>query len=93
MSETTTAIETRSTRVNVMLDHGTLAFMDGETARLKEQLGAHVGRSEMIRAVFGAIADASLTLGNCRSEEDARAAFRRHFRRVADSVRAESDRR
>lgn len=76
-------------RVNMTLDAPTLAFMDRESARMKDRLGVTVGRSEMIRAVFGAISDTGIGFGSCRSEDDIRNALRRHFQRIAESLHRE----
>lgn len=82
-----------STRVNMLLSGTVLRWMDGETTRMKNALGVSIGRSEMTRAVFGAIADSGLNFGNCRTESEIQIAIKRHFDRVAAIVRQDQARR
>jgi hypothetical protein len=93
MTETAVSQEatsrTLTTRINLMLSNSAIEWMDAESSRMKRQLGVCIGRSEMTRAVFGALEDAGINWGGCRSEAEIRRAFGGHLRRMAEALKAE----
>jgi hypothetical protein len=80
---------TLTKRINLLLSNSAIAWMNAESSRLKRQLGVCIGRSEMTRAVFGALEDAGINWGGCRSEAEIRRAFGGHLRRVAEALKTE----
>lgn len=62
----------RLDRVNVVLDTETLDWLESKAAQIRERTGATINRSQLIRAVLCALADARLGLGSCRTEVEIR---------------------
>jgi hypothetical protein len=59
-------------RVNVILDRNLLIRLEKTALKIREESGATLNRSQLIRAIVGAFADLNLRLGGCRTERDIR---------------------
>ena len=68
-------------RVNVILGQDTLAWLDRVSSEIGENSGTAVSRSELLRAIVGAISDRNLRVVGCQTERDIRDAFHRFLSR------------
>jgi hypothetical protein len=72
-------------RVNVILDRNLLAWLEKTALKIREDNGATLNRSQLIRAIVGAFADLNLRLRGCRTEKDIREGLFRYLDRVTRS--------
>jgi hypothetical protein len=69
-------------RVNVILDRNLLMWLENTALKIREESGATLNRSQLIRAIVGAFADLNLRLRGCRTERDIREGLFRHLDRL-----------
>jgi hypothetical protein len=69
-------------RVNVILDRNLLMWLEKTAWKIREDTGATLNRSQLIRAILGAFADLNLRLRGCRTERDIREGLFRYLDRV-----------
>ena len=62
-------------RINIMLTPEILEYLDEETRRIRRRTRRRVSRSELVRAIFKAIASQQLTFEQCGTEADITTAF------------------
>jgi hypothetical protein len=72
-------------RVNVILDRRLLMWLEKTAVRIREDTGAPVNRSELIRGIVGAFADLNLRLRGCRTENDIREGLFRYLDQATKS--------
>jgi hypothetical protein len=72
-------------RVNVILDRNLLVWLEKAAFQIREDTGATVNRSELIRAIVGAFADLNLKLRGCRTERDLREGLFKYLDRLIGS--------
>ena len=66
-----------ATRVNVMLSREVLEWLDAQTEHLRQNAGADVNRSALVRAIVGAFADNKLRFSGVRDEKAIRTGLSR----------------
>jgi hypothetical protein len=69
-------------RVNVILDRNLLMWLETTALKIREESGASLNRSQLIRAIVGAFADLNLRLRGCRTERDIREGLFRYLERL-----------
>ena len=69
-------------RVNVVLSREVLLWLDRTAWLFRENTGATINRSELIRAIIGGFADVKLTMRGCRTERDIRVGLFRYLDRL-----------
>jgi hypothetical protein len=73
-------------RVNVMLSGDVLMCLERAASQIREDNGAIINRSELIRAIVGAFADLNLTIRGCRTETEIREGLFRYLDRLTKSA-------
>jgi hypothetical protein len=71
-------------RVNVMLSRDVLLWLEKAASQIRENSGAKVNRSELIRGIVGGLMDWRLGLHDCRSEREIREGLCRYLTGLAN---------
>lgn len=67
-------------RVNVMLSRNELLWLEKAAAQIHAQTGVTPSRSEILRAIVGALSDARMMIRGCRGERELRTALFQYLR-------------
>jgi hypothetical protein len=73
-------------RINLMLSADVLGWLDQTTAQIWETDRARISRSELVRALLGALADWKLQPVHCRTESAVRGGFFQYLDRLAEKA-------
>ena len=72
-------------RINMMLDPALLAWLENTASQVRQNTGATINRSELVRAIVGAFADLNLKLRGFRTERDLREGLFKYLDRLTRS--------
>jgi hypothetical protein len=73
-------------RVNVVLSRLSLNTLDAASAKIRQDTGCRVNRSEIIRAMVEAFGESHLQFVSCRTETELRAVFLNYFREIGRTI-------
>ncbi|MGA2713303.1 MAG: hypothetical protein ABSG41_09355 [Bryobacteraceae bacterium] len=73
-------------RVNLILSGAALEILDGTAAKIRQDTGCRVNRSEVVRAMVEAFGESRLRFSGVRSERDMKNVWARHFKAIGRTV-------